>query len=124
MGAGETIRLYQLAAGVNAQSQFGTAGVSAKTVVSGTAVAATVRIERDSELSYWHETLGPCRLLVPDVCIYQWPTQDYAKWTSGDTQHSSLRSCCSLSDSPKLTVFSASALPQKRVLAGLYSRRR
>ena len=113
-GTGETIRVYQLAADVNAQSQFGTAGVSAKTVVSGTAVAATMRIERDSELSYWHESPGPCRLLVPDVCIYQWPTQDYAKWTSGDTQHSSLRSSCPLSGSPKLSLFSASALPQKR----------
>lgn len=119
VGTGETIRVYQLAADVNSQSQLGTAGGSAKTVVSGTAVAATVRVERNSELSYWHETLGQCRLLLPDVYFYQWPTQEDAKWTSGDTQHSSLRSSCPLSEAPKLTLFSASALPQTRTACWL-----
>lgn len=113
-GTGEPICVFQIAAGVNAQSQNGPASASAKTIISGTAVAATVRVERDSELSYWHETLGACRLLVPDICMYHWPTQDYAKWTSGGTHHSSLRSSCPLSESPKLTVFSASSLPGQR----------
>ncbi len=114
VGTDQTIRAYQLAADVNAQSQFGTAGISAKTVVSAAAVAATVRIERDSDLAYWHETLGPCRLLVPDFCISHWPTQEDVKWTSGDTHHSSMRLSCHLSDTPKLTLFSANALLQKR----------
>ncbi len=113
-GTTDTIRVYQLAANVQKQTQSGTAGVSVKMVISGTAVAATVKIERDSDLSYWHETQGARRLLIPDLCMYQWPIQEMANWTSGGTQHASLRSCCPLSESPKLTLYSASALPQGR----------
>jgi len=113
-GTGDTIRVYQLAADVNKESRFGTSGVGVKLVISGTAVAATVRIGRDSPLSYWHETLGRCRLLIPDVCMYQWPKQEDAKWTSGNTYRSTLRSSCPLSETPTLALYSASALPQRR----------
>lgn len=113
-GTGEAIRVYQLSVSVNTQSESGTAGDSARIIVDGVALAATVVIRCESELSYWHESQGPCRLLMPDVCIYHWPTQDYAKWSSGDSQHSSQRCSCPLSDSPTLTLFSASVLPNNR----------
>src|SRR5262249_11801621 len=72
------------------------------------------KVERDSELSHWHETVGPCRLLFPDTRIIQWPKQEFVKWTTAETYHSSLRSSCPLSEAPRLTVFRANALPQDR----------
>ena len=113
-GTGDTVQLFELAAQPQSQSQSGTAGFAMKTIISGTAMAATVKILRGSELAYWHESVGEARLLVPDLCMYQWPTHESPEWTSGDTWHSIQRSSCPLSESPALTLFSSSALPQNR----------
>src|SRR5262249_34866947 len=118
-GTNETIRVYQLAANVQQQSQSGTAGVSMKVVVSGAAMAATVRVERGAALSFWHETIGGCRLLIPDLWMYQWPQEFKAEWRTGDTYHSSVRLFCPLSDAPKLTLFSASKLHNDRYASWL-----
>jgi hypothetical protein len=113
-GTGDTIQLFELAANTRSQSQSGTADFSMKTIVSGTAVAATVRIERDSKLSFWHETIGDRRLLIPDLWMHQWLNEDKAEWKSDGTYYSSARFSCPLSDSPNLTLFSASKLPHDR----------
>ncbi len=114
-GTGETIYVYQLEANVKKQSQLSTAaGVSVSLIVTGKAIAATVRIERESVLSYWHESLGTCRLLIPDLFMFQWPIQDYVQWKDGDTSCKTLRSSCELSVTPLLSLFNASILPKER----------
>lgn len=117
VGTAETIRLYQLDARHADNSESGI--LSMRRVVSGTAIAATVRIERDSELSWWHETTGTARYLMPDVGMYQWPAEDRPEWVCGDEQRSSLRHSCPLSSIPALTLFSASPLPGDRHAAWL-----
>jgi hypothetical protein len=89
LGTGDSIRVFELAVDVKRVSQLSTAGSSMKTVISETAMAATVRIERDSDLSFSHETTGECRLLIPDLWIHQWPKRDNAEWKTCDTYHSS-----------------------------------
>lgn len=119
LGTGDAIQVFELAANLERQSQSGTAGFSMETIITGTAVAATVRIERDSDLSFWHETIGERRLLIPDLWMHQWSKQDTVEWKCGDALRSALRSSTPLSTSPRLTIFSATKLPADRYASWL-----
>ncbi len=97
-GTTDTIRVYQLAANVQKQTQSGTAGVSVKMVISGTAVAATVKIERDSDLSYWHETQGARRLLILLICACT--SGRHKKWPIGLRAAHNTHHCARAAHSP------------------------